>query len=95
MSKKFFTYRPAVSDSSKMLIVPADYSVFQGLEKGSYALAPARVLGLTHGEYLQYISTKYPDKVTIKPSQGYVVELWEDCNELKEFIKILDNKVVI
>lgn len=95
MSKQIFTFRPALTDKTKMLIVPADYSVFKGLEIGSYVLAPARVLGLTYGEYLQYIATKYPDKVIIKPSKGYVVSYWTDCDELKDFIKLLNDKVVI
>ena len=95
MNKKIFTYRPALTDKSKMLIVPADYSVFENLEKGSYALAPARILGLTYGEYLQYITTKYPNKVNIVPSKGYVISYWTECDELKEFIEVLNNKVVL
>lgn len=95
MSKQIFTFRLALTDKTKMLIVPADYSVFKGLEIGSYVLAPARILGLTYGEYLQYIATKYPDKVNIVPSKGYVISYWTECDELKEFIKLLNDKVVI
>jgi hypothetical protein len=97
MSKKYFTFRPIDnSPLSRCIICPADYDAFPLKTKtGSYAVAPARVLGLDYPTYLRFIRDSFPEAVTLEGKDGlYVRALWKrGSRELLSFIDLLNIKL--
>ena len=94
MKKDFFEYRE-VSDGY-CLIVPKDYDSFpwDTSKGGSYALAPARVLGLDYPTYLRFVRDMFPNAVQLRgKNQKYVLAYWRKGAELSTFIKLLNNKL--
>lgn len=92
MAKKPFTIRQAMGDNKYYIIVPDDYEWLPPTKRGTYAVAPARVLGLKYHEYLMFVKTLFPDKVILK-GEGYVVPYWEKNKELYTFVDLLNKKV--
>lgn len=95
--KNFFTYRKLVnSNPLKYIIVPIDYDTFpMNLKKGgSYALAPARILGLDYVTYLKFLRDLFPNEVSLKGKGSlYVIPCWRKGKELFTFIDLLNNKM--
>lgn len=95
--KKYFTFRPVSNEPlARCVIVPADYDSFPLKTKtGSYALAPARVLGLDYPTYLRFVRDSFPDAVTLEGKDSlYVRDLWKrGSRELLSFIDLLNLKL--
>ncbi len=92
MKNKYFVERE--SRDGKYIIVPADYDTFPFNTKngGSYSVAPARILGLTYVEYLKFISSAFPEAVTIIGGDGLPFPVWRRGKEIHSFIQLLNAK---
>lgn len=96
VKQKWFTYETSISNPSKAIIVPTDYEKFpfDTREGGSYAVAPARVLGLSYPNYLRFLLTMFPDEVEIiGKNRLYPVVYWERGHILNLFLKVLNGKL--
>ncbi len=96
---KYFTYRPSKpGDYSKCIIIPANYDTFPMNTKngGSYNVAPARVLGLSYGTYIRWITNKFPLEITVSyDNHTYPVVYWKAGGALEYMIKLLNNKLTL
>ena len=93
---EYFTYVESVDNRGKFLILPKDYDAlpFDTVCGGSYAVAPARVLGLSYAEYLRFVRDSYPNIVELHGKDSlYIRALWSLSNELLDFIKLLNMKL--
>ena len=97
MSKiKYFTWRQVGDDILKCIIVPTDYDNFPMNTKtgGSYAVAPARVLGLDYATYLRFVRDSFPEVVTIEgKGHRYPIDIWRRGQELYKFVDLLNLKL--
>ena len=97
MRTKWFTYQET-SDPKKVIIVPDNYEVFpfNTKEGGSYALAPARVLGLSYPDYLRFLMTMFPNEIEIiGKGRAYPVVYWERNKTLYTFLQLLNAKLTL
>ena len=93
---EYFTYVESMENRGKFLILPKDYDKlpFDTVCGGSYAVAPARVLGLSYAEYLRFVRDSYPNIVELRGKNSlYIRPLWDLSNELLDFIKLLNMKL--
>lgn len=95
--KKYFTYREETpNDFSRCVIVPADYDNFPFNTQlgGSYALAPARVLGMTYVDYLRFILWAFPDDVVVEGKNSkYPIAYWKFGPNLQKWLELLNAKM--
>ena len=97
---EYFTYRTVGADpATHCIVVPKDYDTFPMNTKlgGSYALAPARVLGLDYPTYLRFLRDSFPEVVTLEGKGSlYVIPKWKrGCRELRVFINLLNDKMML
>lgn len=99
MTTKYFTWRSANGvDENRCIICPNDYDnfPFNIKEGGSFAVAPARVLGLTYAEYLRFVRDMFPNAVTLSGKNHlYVIAYWKKGKELYTFVDLLNKKLTL
>ena len=95
---KYFTWVEFENNPARCQILPADYEIFPLNTKngGSYALAPARVIGLDYITYLKFIRQMFPDEVSIEGRNSlYPIAYWRKGKELYTFIDLLNAKLTL
>lgn len=94
--KKYFTITEASGRDGLYRIIPSDYDTFPMDTKagGSYALAPARLLGIDYPSYIRYIATVFPDDVSIY-GKGciYLEDCWKKGAALSLWLDLLNHKM--
>lgn len=86
-----FTYQPTGKNGRWCKIVPIDPKIFPNAEKGVYELAPARLLGITYMEYLELVTTLFPEKVELR-NEPFPVPYWLKDKELFTFVELLNKR---
>ena len=92
----YFKFRETVDRSpDRVIIVPNyDRSSFTVENGGSFAVAPARVLGLSYPEYLRFLRESFPEQVSIEGKGSYYpIAYWRKGKELYTFIDLLNAKM--
>lgn len=96
---KYFSCIEAPLDLSKYTItVTDDLCKMMGPLCGTYNILPARLLGLSYEEYIQYLFQKYQNKVIFPSYLGKpMFEKQKDAESFAGFLdirlrKILENK---
>lgn len=96
---EYFTVREASDEHPyKDIIVPNYANIpFNVQTGGSYAVAPARVLGLDYVTYLRFVRDSFPGIVTIEgKGHKYPTVYWTRASkEMLAFVKLLNNKMAI
>lgn len=94
---KYFTYRETVENNpDRVVIVPHNYDTFplNTREGGSYALAPARVLGLSYPDYLRFLRESFPEDVSIEgKGHKYPIAYWRKGKTFYVFLDLLNAKL--
>lgn len=97
--KKYFTFREVEEGNpSRCIIIPLNYDTFPMNVKtgGSYAIAPARVLGLSWHQYLLFIMKSFPESVSVEgKGQLYPTPYWKKGKELYTFIDLLNARLTL
>lgn len=94
--KKHFTIVEANGRDGYYRIIPNDYETFPMNTKagGSYALAPARLLGISYPDYIRYIATTFPNDVAIFGKNCVFLEdCWRKGASLSLWLDLLNNKM--
>lgn len=93
---KYFEYRETIENNPDRVIIVPNYEKLPLTikEGGSYAVAPARTLGLSYAEYLRFLKASFPDVVSIEGKGTlYPVVYWRKGKELYTFIDLLNGKM--
>lgn len=95
MKTYFIAENVSFSDKEKFIIIPKDYDFFRmNISKGgSYAVLPARILGISYPTYLKYLREKYPNSVTLEGKNNYYIrEYWCEGKDLQDFLSFLNQR---
>lgn len=93
--EQWFTFRET-EDFKKIVIIPKNYDKFPMNTKngGSYAIAPARVLGYTFPDYLRFLTTMFPEDVEIVgKGKMYPTVYWRRGKVATAFLQLLNLKL--
>jgi hypothetical protein len=94
----FTTQETSSTLFSDCIIVPKDMDTFPlKIGRGSYNIAPARVLGLDYPTYLRFLRDSFPNAVTIVgKGSRYSHPIWKPHTpELRTFLRYLNTKLTI
>ena len=61
--------------------------------RGSYAILPARVMGITYANYLRLCRDEYGAEIIGKNS-FYPIAYFKEINRVKELVKELDKRII-
>ena len=94
MANKYFSYRDT-SEPLKVMICPADYNTFPyKTTTSSYAVAEARVCGLSYPDYIRMLMYTFPEDVTIVGKNSkYLTVYWRKGQALYNFVRYLNAKM--
>lgn len=95
VKKKWFTYQETTNPKI-VTIVPNNYDDFPFNTKngGSYAVAPARVLGFSYPDYLRFLMIMFPNDVEIVgKGKLFPIVYWKRDKTLYTFLQLLNAKL--